>query len=144
MGRVHAELVRRHGHAILLGADAPQLAADDLRAALRWCGDAAPHQAIGPAHDGGFWLYGGNRATPIARWETVAYSRADTGRAFRDAFRDGGEWLELRRLTDVDGGPGLTAMRRELAALAAPEPTQRALGDWITATFGALAPEATS
>jgi glycosyltransferase A (GT-A) superfamily protein (DUF2064 family) len=137
MGRVHAELVRRHGHGTLLGADTPQLAVAHLRAALRWCAEVGARQAIGPARDGGFWLYASNRATPPGCWEAVAYSRADTARAFRAAFTDRGEWLELPTLTDVDRATDLAPMERELAALAAPLPAQRALADWLAA--GALA-----
>jgi glycosyltransferase A (GT-A) superfamily protein (DUF2064 family) len=135
MGRVHAELVRRHGHAALVGADAPQLAVDDVVAALRWCAHVGPRQAIGPARDGGFWLYAGNRVAPIVRWESVAYSRSDTATAFRAAFHAEGEWLELPTLTDVDGAADLGAMRRELAARAGVLPAQRTLADWMSATF---------
>jgi uncharacterized protein len=141
MGRVHAALVRRHGHGLLLGADTPQLATADLAAALRWCAAPDAHQAIGPASDGGFWLYAGNRPTAIARWEAVSYSRSDTAPAFRTAFADRGDWLELPTLTDVDHGADLAAMRRELAALADPLPAQRALADWLTATFAAAEDE---
>jgi hypothetical protein len=138
MGRVHAELVRRHGHGLLLGADTPQLAADDLRAALDWCAVEVPRQVLGPACDGGFWLYAANRATPITRWDGVVYSQADTARQFRVGFQDCGEWLVLPTLTDVDRGDDLLPMRRELAALRAPLPAQRALGAWLEETHGAV------
>ena len=131
MGRVHAELVRRHGHGALLGADAPQLAAADVRAALRWCADPGARQALGPARDGGFWLYAANRVTPLACWEAVAYSRPDTARAFRAAFAGHGDWLELPTLTDVDRAEDLAPMRRELDALEAPALAQRALVAWL-------------
>ena len=136
MGCVHAELVRRHGHGLLLGADTPQLAADHLRDALQWCAGTEPRQAIGPARDGGFWLYAANRATALARWAGVAYSQAETGRDFCASFADGGEWLVLPTLTDVDRGADLLPMRRELAALPRPSPAQRALGVWLEATLG--------
>jgi glycosyltransferase A (GT-A) superfamily protein (DUF2064 family) len=73
--------VQRHGHGLLLGADAPQLATRALTARARVVRGAGPRQAIGPARDGGFWLYGGNRAADLARWDAVAYSRPDTARA---------------------------------------------------------------
>jgi glycosyltransferase A (GT-A) superfamily protein (DUF2064 family) len=131
MGRVHAELVRRHGHGLLLGADTPQLASDHLLAALDWCAVAAARQVIGPARDGGFWLYAANRPSALARWEAVVYSAAETARHFRTTFADAGAWLELPTLTDVDQGDDLPAMRNELAALAAPLPSQVALATWL-------------
>ena len=138
MGRVHAELVRRHGHALLLGADTPQLSVDDLRAALQWCAVEAPRQVLGPARDGGFWLYAANRATAMARWDDVVYSQADTACQVRACFQDRGEWLVLPTLTDVDRGDDLLPMRRELAALRSPVPAQRALGAWLEETHGAV------
>jgi glycosyltransferase A (GT-A) superfamily protein (DUF2064 family) len=136
MGRVHTELVRRHGHGLLLGADTPQLAADDLAAALRWCAGVAPRQAIGPARDGGFWLYAANRETASACWEDVIYSHPETARRFRGRFAARGAWFVLPTLTDVDRGDDLIAMRCELAALRSPVPAQRELGAWLAAAAG--------
>jgi uncharacterized protein len=133
MASVHADLVHRHGHGLLLGADAPQLSADVLGAALHWCAAPVPRQVIGPAHDGGFWLYGANRITPPTRWDDVAYSRGETARDFRARFADRGEWLVLPTLTDVDRRDDLPAMRDELAALRTPSPAQRALVRWVDA-----------
>lgn len=131
MGRVHHELVRRHGAGLLVGADAPQLAVASLRAALAWCDADEPRQVLGPARDGGFWLYGGNRAAPLTVWESVAYSVAETAAAFRAAFEPFGAWLAAEPLTDVDRGEDLAALRSELAGLAAPQPAQRALAAWL-------------
>ncbi len=132
MGRVHAELVRRHGAGVLLGADTPQLDAASLRDALRWLQAAAPaRQVLGPARDGGFWLYGGNRATSVATWESVPYSRSDTATRFEAAFAAGGAWLVLPRLTDVDHDTDLADLRSELAALPAPAPAQRDFAAWL-------------
>ena len=105
MGRVHHELVRRHGAGLLLGADAPQLAVASLRAAFTWCEAAEPRQVLGPARDGGFWLYGGNRTAPLAVWESVAYSVADTAARFRAAFAPYGAWLAAERFSAGVRGP---------------------------------------
>lgn len=139
MGRVHAALVRRHGAGILLGADAPQLAADELVDALAWCAAAEPHQVLGLAHDGGFWLYGANRASPVARWEEVAYSQPDTADAFRAAFADRGAWRVLSTLTDLDRRADVSAMDRELGLIPAPLPEQQAIRAWLATTFAVAA-----
>ena len=139
MGRVHADLVARHGTGLVLGADAPQLDTAALRSALAWCADPGARQVIGPARDGGFWLYGANRAVPVARWEEVAYSRPDTARRFRTVFAKEGVWRVLTTLTDVDEDADLIAMRHELARLPSPLPAQRALAAWLDASFGPAA-----
>jgi glycosyltransferase A (GT-A) superfamily protein (DUF2064 family) len=135
MGRVHAELVRRHGAGVLLGADAPQLPVGALADALAWCAATEPRQALGPARDGGFWLYGGNRVVPLATWESVPYSEPETAARFRTAFAAHGALRILPALTDVDHESDLSALRRELAALAESVPEQRALGAWLDAAF---------
>ncbi len=131
MGRVHAELVRRHGYGLLLGADAPQLGVAAVRDACAWCAGADARQALGRARDGGFWLYAGNRVAALPVWESVAYSRPDTATRFQAAFAPYGVWRELPSLTDVDTDDDLSAMRRELAALDTPLPAQRALAAWL-------------
>lgn len=132
MGRVHAELVRRHGAGVLLGGDTPQLDPAVLAAALEWLGVAeTARQSLGPARDGGFWLYGGNRATSLATWEAVTYSRPDTAERFQVAFADRGAWTLQPTLTDVDHTTDLAAMEDELAALAAPVAAQRDLLAWV-------------
>ena len=60
MHRVMAELVRRHGSGLLLGADAPQLDTAVLVQAARHLQRNPPSRVIGPARDGGFWTFGAN------------------------------------------------------------------------------------
>ncbi len=65
--RLQRQLLRgcREGAAavVLIGSDLPALAADDLLEAFR----ALKHNALvlGPAGDGGYWLIGRHRATPL-------------------------------------------------------------------------------
>jgi len=140
MARVHRELCVRHGAAILVGADAPQLDAGVLRSAAEWLGAGEPRLALGPASDGGFWLFGANRVLPEADWAGVAYSRADTAASFRAAMSAQGRWLDLPRLTDLDRIGDLAPVAGELAALAAPLPKQRALATWLASLARRTAP----
>jgi uncharacterized protein len=132
MGRVHALLVERYRYGVLLGADTPQIAVGHLARALHWCDDALPRHALGPARDGGFWLYGGNRVTPLAVWESVTYSRPDTAVFFRAALKARAAWLELPTLTDVDRADDLPVMQRELATVSTLVPAQQSLRAWLT------------
>lgn len=131
MAHVHRTLTERHGFAILLGADAPQLRTSEVLDAIAWLSDSRARLALGPARDGGFWLFGGNRVVPEAVWTTVTYSRADTCDAFRAALADHGEWRQGAVLTDLDRGEDLPAVLAELAALPAPLPEQAALTEWL-------------
>ena len=138
MADIHNHLIDRHGQAILLGADTPQIESRDLTQAHHWLTSAQPRQVLGPASDGGFWLYGSNQATDQTHWERVSYSQTSTRRAFQEAFDGVGSWLTLATHTDVDEHTDLAQAYRELRALAHPGAKQRALCDWMEAKAEAL------
>ena len=115
------------GQALLIGADAPQLEARELTRAAEWLRRSGPRLVIGEATDGGFWLFGGNREIPAPLWSGVAYGRDDTAQQFRDTLGPRGEWLALRRHTDLDTGEDLGAVAAELEALDQALPQQREL-----------------
>ncbi len=131
MARVHAQLVARHGFGLLLGADAPQLTAALLGDAVDWLSRPSPRLLLGPASDGGFWLFGGNIAPPLQAWEAVGYSAADTARQLRHSMRDTGDWRTLTTLTDADHASDLATVQRDLHALPDPTPEQRGLARWM-------------
>lgn len=124
MARVHDALVSRHGGGILLGADAPQIDAGDLHRAAAWLDSDAARAVLGPAQDGGFWLFGSNRRQPLAAWSSVAYSQPDTAEQFVAALPAAGKWCQLRLLGDVDRAIDLGPCIADLARLAAPVPAQ--------------------
>jgi uncharacterized protein len=135
MQRVHATLLQQHTGGILVGADAPHMELAQLQLAIDWLCSSAPRQAIGPACDGGFWLYGGNRLSALNAWQSVTYSQANTREDFCLALADAGEWQHLAELADVDTAADLLTCRSALetsphALLSA----QRALLDWMQST----------
>lgn len=130
MACVHADLVARHGAAILVGADLPQIQPSDLVQAGEWLASDAPRQSLGAASDGGFWLYGSNRAHPTVAWESVPYSAADTAERFVAAIGDGA-WQMLGTRTDLDRAEDLVPVLRELRALEQPSRSQLQMIDWL-------------
>lgn len=131
MGHVHAQLVERHGFGLLLGADTPQVTAGLLGAAVDWLSDPAPRLLMGPATDGGFWLFGGNRALPQRAWTSVVYSVTDTAHKLQQSMRELGDWRTLATLTDADHARDLVPVQRALQGLVEPTPEQRALDCWM-------------
>jgi rSAM/selenodomain-associated transferase 1 len=123
------EILRtRHGRALLIGADAPQLRADDLLAACMAL-DTHDH-AIGPSEDGGFWLFGTRIAVPEHAWLDTPWSQSDTAMRFLAALGDASV-ATLRRLCDVDTVDDLAALAEALRTLSAPTPRQVALARWL-------------
>lgn len=133
MARVHAQLVERHGFGILIGADTPQLATHHLEQARQWLSAPAPRIALGRALDGGFWLFGANVAPPLAAWDAVQYSMADTAAALYSRMQDLGTWQELPALADADHVRDLPAVVQALDALPGATPEQQELAAWIHA-----------
>jgi len=140
MAVVHTELVERHGGGILIGADLPQIEPRHLNAAASWVDSPDPRLVLGPAHDGGFWLFGANRALDTAVWESVHYSCDDTAHEFIKAVdapakampnREMPTWEMLEPLTDLDLADDLPAVLRELRAVEEPNGPQRQLALWL-------------
>jgi uncharacterized protein len=128
MRSVCETLRERHGRALLVGADAPQLHADDVLAACTAL-DAHDH-AIGPSEDGGFWLFGTRIAVPEHAWSDTRWSQSDTAMRFLAALGDA-PVATLRRLCDVDTVEDLAALVEAMCALSAPTPKQAALTRWL-------------
>lgn len=130
MARVHAEIVRRHGAGILVGADLPQIESRHLDNAAAWLKSTDDRFVLGPARDGGFWLYGANRTVPTRTWEAVGYSRGDTARRLMAAI-DAPCWELLARMTDLDRADDLPIVLDELKSIGEPSEAQRKLARWI-------------
>ncbi|MDE2155212.1 MAG: DUF2064 domain-containing protein [Xanthomonadaceae bacterium] len=135
LDHVYATLQARHGQALLIGADAPQLTPAMLRAARAALDDPATPFVLGGASDGGFWLFGGRMPVPQAVWCSVRYSQACTASELRTLLAAHGEVANVPMLTDVDTAASLPALASALTALAEPLPGQRALLDWLHTTL---------
>ncbi len=110
MARVYDTLLDRHGSALLIGADVPQVTPDDLIAAIAAVQRTDNPWVLGPAADGGFWLVGGHLPIPIAAWRDTPWSQPDTAVRFASALESAPTWL--RTLRDVDSVDDLEALRR--------------------------------
>lgn len=127
MARVHSTLVARHGAALLLGADCPLIEVGEVREALLALDRDAALALLGPARDGGFWLFGANRTFAPKHWSAVSYSQADTARDFEATLRRADadvEWRHLGLRGDVDVVEDLVRLVTEAPALVAPTAAQ--------------------
>ena len=138
---VYARLQARHGCALLIGADAPQLTVASLQRALSMLDDPRIPFVIGDASDGGFWLFGGRAAIPRGVWTRVHYSQAQTASALRQQLAPHGAVGAVGRLTDVDKVEDLATLRCALETLDTPQPAQLRLLAWLESRR--VQPEAT-
>lgn len=89
------------GPVVIIGADIPEISADDIEAAFRALGD---HDlVVGPAPDGGYWLIGmaRRRRIPATLFQGVRWS-TETALADTLASAPGLRVARLRALNDVD------------------------------------------
>lgn len=139
MHQVFATLLTRHDSVLLVGADVPQLTPGQLDRAAHALADPAVAFVLGPASDGGFWLFGGNTPVPLAIWQSVRYSQGDTCAALRRALPRTGAIADFPILTDVDNADDLPRVLRALDRLPSALPAQRALADWMKTLFAGSA-----
>ncbi len=124
-------LLRRHGRALLLGADVPQMRASALLHACDWLTGQAPRLVLGPAADGGFWSFGGNVAPPAAAWLRPEYGSARATCQFEARLPRSARLLRLPALHDIDRLDDLPPAFSALAMLPEPTPAQQRLREWI-------------
>ncbi|MBK8284775.1 MAG: DUF2064 domain-containing protein [Ahniella sp.] len=124
MREVHKQLLDRHGAAILLGADTPQLDASCLVRASLWLQEAGARAVMGRSEDGGFWLFGSNRLLPERAWTDVVYSAPTTAEKFLSGLDTAIDCLALETLHDVDVYEDIEPVVDALDRLAMPTDAQ--------------------
>lgn len=136
MQTVHDTLLQRHGRAVLLGADLPQLTAAPLQHSHAWLEEAPDRGVLGPSRDGGFWLVGGNRPLDPRTWQAPQYGHGPVLKQFVAASGPGIHWKMLAEQTDLDEATDLSTVARELAGLDRPHSAQRSLLHWLASISG--------
>lgn len=132
MALIYHALLKQHDFAILLGSDIPQITTTDI---LDACHAFSPEKqtpfVFGPSKDGGFWLFGGNKKTPLNSWTDVTYSQANTGQQFLDHIKPLGDVTEIATLQDVDELGDLIQLHQTLQHLITPTSSQKELLNFL-------------
>lgn len=133
MAHVYARLLARHGRVLLIGADIPQVRSSLLLQAAEVTRAPRAAYALGPARDGGFWLFGGARPVPLETWLSVPYSREDTCKRMARALQPFGAITRLPILTDADKASDLPLVLSALQVADPSLPEQASLARWLRA-----------
>ena len=131
MHRIYARLQQDHGRALLIGADTPQITSGLLRHALDALEQPETPFVIGPARDGGFWLFGGRLPLPSSIWTSVRYSWPNTALQLMRKIAPLGGMARLATQVDADTIEDLAFVQAALAILPEPVPAQRELCTWL-------------
>ena len=133
LANVYDILVGRHQAVIFIGADSPQLDPAVLIEAATLLARSSGRQefVIGPAADGGFYLFGGHGQIPRRAWLSVTYSAATTRGELIASLEPMGRVHLLSSAFDVDTIDELHLLRDTLAAAPESGAARRALRDWL-------------
>ena len=113
---VYSSLLARYDSVALIGADAPQITANDLkltRDALK----AGQDFVAGPASDGGFYLFAGKTKIEKTIWLNTPYSQSDTLEILLKATKKLGSTTTLHRYTDIDTSEDLKEFLSEIKSV---------------------------
>jgi glycosyltransferase A (GT-A) superfamily protein (DUF2064 family) len=86
---------------------------------------------LGPAEDGGFYLFGGSRPLPRESWTRVPYSDSGTLRSLEAELAPHGPVERLGTMFDVDTPAELVRLGEVLGRGADLLPEQAALAAWL-------------
>lgn len=124
--QVYTTLQQSHSKVLLIGADSPQLTPDLLNGSL----DALEQHdfVLGPARDGGYYLFGGRVQVERSVWTSVRYSTGETRSELIRALP--AMPLMLPMLTDADTESDFQHIRAEMPQC--PAHPQQLVLEWIS------------
>lgn len=139
LAKVYDLLIGLHRFVILLGADTPQLCVEELGVAISALAPARsfPNRfVLGPAVDGGFYLFGGTQILPRETLAQVSYSSSETLRELVRAVTPLGEAQFLQPMHDLDDASALQPIRLALEHLLEPTLAQMACARFLSQLAG--------
>ena len=125
---IYQQLLERYQQVILIGSDSPQLTAQGLQQAMEAL--KTEQFVVGPAGDGGYYLFAGRRQLSQEFWTNLSYSCPETCTNLLAALPV--KPALLKPLTDLDTVDDLPLLQYQLRELGtAINPQQQALIRWI-------------
>ena len=125
-------LLSQHNGVIFLGSDSPQITVDTLEQAITSL--ISRSFVIGPARDGGFYLFGSYGVKRLGFWNDITYSSSSTLRELRECIANiGGKPLELETMDDVDVEADLAKIYAVLQRRHSPNQTH--IFRWLSSFF---------
>ncbi|NBT58615.1 DUF2064 domain-containing protein [bacterium] len=105
--QVYSSLIEKYETVILIGADCPQIQKSHFLETQRRLKDKKGRFVLGPAFDGGFYLFGGKNPIPKMIWTQVQYSQSTTLQELKEGLQKMGAVDFLGELRDIDNADDL-------------------------------------
>jgi len=107
---IYEALLKKHAKVLLIGADTPQISQATIQQAMAVLD--TNDFVIGPARDGGYYLFGGRISTAQHSWTSVPWSTSITREKLQAALPS--KVVQLETLTDVDTKSDLNYVEAEM------------------------------
>ena len=124
---IYSSLLGNYRQVVLIGADSPQLVLTQLQAALTAL--KTDDYVLGPAVDGGYYLFAGSKPVDLEIWRAVTYSCSDTSQQLISKLTS--QVAIIDRLWDMDKADDLPGLRQQLMALPSLSEEQELILQWI-------------
>lgn len=116
LANVSERLFSDHESVLLTGTDSPQLGPERFIEAAERVKDTEKLAVVGPAADGGFYLFASSTAVPRSIWEAVTYSESSTLNELEQLLlREQWQIFHLQEEQDVDLVGDLSELRGNLS-----------------------------
>ncbi|MGI9350763.1 MAG: TIGR04282 family arsenosugar biosynthesis glycosyltransferase [Rhizobiaceae bacterium] len=133
LANISEQLFKKHDAVIFIGTDSPQLTPRVFEFTHDFLQKCSYECLIGPATDGGFYLFGSASPLPRMTWETVTYSERSTLAELEEMIEQSGRCVErLKEEQDVDTEVDLHRVFERLSQSRHQLlPAQKCLLDWL-------------
>lgn len=132
LDNIYSALIKDYDFVILLGADSPQITPELIISVID-CFKKGDDFVIGPAEDGGFYLFAGKAPIDSEFWTRVKYSQDDTLHNLQKKLPEDSSVAYLRKLVDVDTLENLNRLYYQIDAMSLPK--QLTIKEWIKSTI---------
>ena len=123
---IYSKLLKTHERVFLSCADAPQLCPYILQEAFDALNDN--DFVIGPAHDGGYYLFGGRKPFERGIWTSVPWSTEETRAKLVERLPSVPAHLQM--FSDIDRRADLRYLKSEMPEKMSVQ--QRKIIEWVT------------
>lgn len=130
---VFSYLIKSHETVLLIGADCPELSTEHLEQAAKILGKKTASFVLGPALDGGFYLFGGRTPLPKHIWIETPYSEGTTFDTIYKSLKELGKVELLNSAQDIDTLEDLIAL--EQRAFQKETVEQQELWNWTQRSY---------
>lgn len=131
LANIYEQLKPKYDLILFVGGDCPQMQVEDIMTGISYLRKQDCF-VLGPAEDGGFWLWGGSYQVPKEVWTQVSYSQESTYRQMWEQLSHLAHCFDLASYSDVDHAEDLGKLCDFFKQQKTLLPSQQKLMEWLS------------